>query len=103
MKATVAFGCLLFLASFGLVAEPDKPTARALIDRHAKENGPIWADGDKLTFFYRGEAEQVTLLFGGDTKQLERLPDSDVWTISFTKPDAERAVVTYAFLPGKKG
>jgi hypothetical protein len=34
---------------------------------------------------------------------MRRLPDSDVWTATYTKPNLSRGVFTYAILPGKKG
>src|SRR5262249_46946984 len=76
---------------------------QALIERHAKEKSPVWVDGDTATFFHRGEAEQMTLIVGGDMLQLRRLPDSDVWTATLTKPGLAKGVLSYALMPGKKG
>ena len=45
----------------GRSAADTPPDARALIERYEKEKSPVWADGDTATFFYRGDAEQVTL------------------------------------------
>ncbi len=78
-------------------------TAKALIERHAKEKSPVWADGDVATFFFRGEADEVTLAVGGDTKKLRRLADSDVWTITLVRPGLSKGVFTYFMLPHKKG
>src|SRR5947209_4725768 len=73
-------------------AKSDKksPTAQALMERHAKEKSPVWADGDMATFFFRGEAEEVTLAIGGETKKLRRLPDSDVWTLTVQRPGLQK-------------
>jgi enterochelin esterase-like enzyme len=97
----------LFLASFVLPADlaappPEQPTARALIDRRARERAPVWVDGNTATFFYRGEAEQVKVFFVGEEIPLRRLPDSDVWTATVSKPDMAKGVFTYAIRAGKK-
>src|SRR2546423_1801238 len=79
-----------------------EPSAQSLIQRHEKEKSPVWVDGDTATFFYRGEAEQVKLFFGGEQVTFRRLPDSDVWTATVTKPDMAKGIFTYAILAGKK-
>jgi enterochelin esterase-like enzyme len=91
------------LLPIALWSGPDGPTAQALIARRAKEKSPIWVDGAALTLFYRGEAAEVAFYFGGMSQKLRRLPDSDVWTGSITKPDAPKAVFEYAFVTGKTG
>jgi acyl carrier protein len=64
-----------------------EPTARELIERHDREMSPVWADGNRATFFYRGEAEQVTLVMSGEFKPLVRLQGrDDVWTVSLERP-----------------
>jgi enterochelin esterase-like enzyme len=78
------------------------PTAQDLIERHRQEKAPVWADGDTATFFYRGEADKVDVLFGGDTRPLTRLADSDVWAVSIRLADLERGVFSYRFLPTTK-
>jgi enterochelin esterase-like enzyme len=80
-------------------AGSDQPSVPALIERQAKAMAPLWADGDTLTFFHRGEAERVSVLFGGDLQQLRRLPDSDVWVLSLQRPRLQEAVLSYAILP----
>jgi enterochelin esterase-like enzyme len=89
-----------------LVRQPSppasEPSAQSLIQRHEKEKSPAWVDGDTATFFYRGEAEQVKLFFGGEGVAFRRLPDSDVWTATVTKPDMAKGIFTYAILAGKK-
>jgi enterochelin esterase-like enzyme len=97
----------LFLAPLvlpaGLAARPQgPPPAQALIDRHANERAPVWVDGNTATFFYRGEAEQVKFFFGGEEIPLRRLPDSDVWTGTVSKPDLAKGIFTYAIRAGKK-
>jgi enterochelin esterase-like enzyme len=81
----------------------NEPTAKALIERHAKEKSAMWADGDKATFFFQGEAGEVTLVVGGDTKKMKRLPDSDVWTLTMERPGLQKGVFTYFVVPHKKG
>jgi len=72
----------------GRTATASEPTAQALIERHEKEKTPVWAGGNTLTFFYRGEAGQVQLLLGGDLLDLRRLSNSDVWTLAPDRPEA---------------
>jgi enterochelin esterase-like enzyme len=98
------------LASLGFLTATDQPAAKtdspspqALIERHEKEKAPVWVEGDTATFFFRGEAEQVRLFLGGEDLALRRLADSDVWTVSVTKPGLAKGLFTYALLPGKKG
>src|SRR5262245_65835565 len=73
------------LLSLVLTGENGEPSAKALIARHEKEQAPVWADGDKATFFFRGDDEQVTLMVGGERHQLRRLPESDVWTLTLER------------------
>jgi enterochelin esterase-like enzyme len=84
------------------LAGSEPPHAQALIERHCSEKSPVWADGDNLTFFYRGQATQVDVLFGGDIRPLQRVDESDVWSLTVKRPDLERAVVTYRFMPKPK-
>ena len=92
-----AVAAVLALGSPALaVAEP--PGAQALIERQRREKSPVWADGDTVTFFYRGQADQVDVIFGGDIRALNRVADSDVWTLSVTLTDLERAVFSYRFI-----
>jgi enterochelin esterase-like enzyme len=98
MRVSALFVSLLV----GIAAGAD-PTAEELIARHEKEKAPAWADGDTATFFHRGEADRVTLLIGGQTKALGRLPGTDVWTLAVELPGLERGVFTYAILPRRDG
>jgi enterochelin esterase-like enzyme len=84
-------------------AEADSPAARAATDRYRKENAPVWADGDQATFFYRGEADRVEVFFRGEIKALNRLPGSDVWTLTVNLPGLERGVFQYRLTPYRKG
>jgi hypothetical protein len=86
-----------------LASNSQNPSARDLIDRHTREKSAVWADGDRATFFFQGDAEQVMLLISGEARPLPRFPDSDVWTISINRPGLAKAVFSYAFSPGKKG
>ena len=97
---------MVLLTVFILVGLPvysaDEPTAQSLIERHEKEKSPVWLDGETATFFHRGEAEQVTLFIGGEEIAFRRLPHSDVWTATFTRPGITKGVFTYAILVGNK-
>jgi hypothetical protein len=75
---TVLIASLSVTASVSL-GNPDDPTAQSLIERHRKENSPVWADGDTVTFFFQGDAEQVSLMFCGEQFPFRRIADSDVW------------------------
>jgi enterochelin esterase-like enzyme len=93
---------VLLLVSPSLAwAEP--PSAQTLIERQRQEKAQVWADGDIVTFFYRGEADQVDVMFGGDTRSLSKVADSDVWTLSVQLPDLDRAVFSYRFIAVAKG
>jgi enterochelin esterase-like enzyme len=91
------------LLGSGLRSWADEPTAQQLIDRHTREKSAVWTEGDTATFFWRGEAEQVKLHFGGETMNLRRLPDSDVWTVRVTRPQLQSGVFSYAIAPRKRG
>jgi enterochelin esterase-like enzyme len=91
----------LFIA--GVALSTQEPTARELIERHTRETTAVWADGDRATFYYQGEAEQVTVILSGEFKPLHRLEGSDVWTASFERPGLPKGVLSYAFSVGKKG
>ena len=95
MNRVLAFPLLVWAGATTLAAD-DPPNAAALVERFQREKSPVWADGDKATFFFRGEAERVQIIAGGDIKSLERVPESDVWTLTLTLPDLERAVVAYS-------
>jgi enterochelin esterase-like enzyme len=101
MRATALTALFVPLLA-GLSAGAD-PTAEELIARHEREKAPAWADGDTATFFHRGEADRVTLLIGGQTKALRRLPGTDVWTLAVELLGLERGVFTYAILPRRDG
>jgi enterochelin esterase-like enzyme len=100
MRNIVSLAVAVFLsAGIAVADEPITLSADALIARRAQENSPVWRDGNVATFFYRGEAQRVELIFGLETKQLSRIPMSDVWTLALTLSDLERAVFSYSLLP----
>lgn len=102
----IAFAvCLSIPLSPGVdgASQKKEPSAKELIERNAREKSPVWADGDVATFFYRGDADDVTLTVGGETKKLHRLPDSDVWTLTIERPGLAKGVFTYFLIPHKKG
>jgi enterochelin esterase-like enzyme len=84
------------------LAADEPPQAAALVERFNREKSPVWADGDIATFFFRGEAERVELLAAGEIKALERIPSSDVWTLTSTYPGLERAVISYMIAPKRE-
>jgi enterochelin esterase-like enzyme len=86
---------MLFPLATTISVGAEAPTAAELIDRHAKENSPVWSDGNVATFFYLGEVERVDLYLGGKIQPLTRLPQSKVWTTTMTLPDLEHAVFSY--------
>ena len=66
----------------------------ALIDDFLAVNGSPVAEGGSVTFFWRGEAEQVRLrhfVFGLPTAQrFTRLEGTDLWYLSFEVPRGSR-------------
>lgn len=83
-------------------AQKALPTAElvdpdALLARAEQEGAPIWADGQRLTVIYQGEAATVELCCGLQ-EPLERLPGSDVWVLRRTVPDLHKAVFSYSFV-----
>src|ERR1700722_1155624 len=96
------FAALALLgSSVRALAEP--PKATALIECQRKEESPVWADGDTATFYYRGPADEVQVIFGGDFRPLKRIAGSDVWTLAVTLPDLDQAVFSYNFISTVKG
>ena len=87
---------LLAWAGATTLAVDDPPDAAALTERFQREKSPVWADGEKVTFFFRGEAESVRIIAGGDIKALVQIPASDVWTLELVLPGLERAVISYS-------
>src|SRR5579884_779569 len=76
-------------------ASAEPPSAAALRERYEREKAPVWTDGDTVTFFYRGKADQVTVMFGGDIRQLKPVAGSDMWTISAHLRGLQRGVFDY--------
>ena len=94
---------LLAIAAVFALAWADEPNVEVLSARFDREKSPVWADGDTATFFYRGEAERVEVIAGGDFKSLTRIPSSNAWTVAVKLPDLERAVISYYFTVTKNG
>ena len=95
---------LLIVLLWGLtIIASEPPSARALIERFNREKSPVWSDGETATFFFRGGAQSVELIAGGDFKSLVRIPSSDVWTVAITLPDLERAVISYQLTAKREG
>ena len=97
--------CLMLLSCTTnlMSAADEEATAAALTERFNRESVPVWANGDVLTFYFRGEAESVQLFAGGEIKSLERIPSSDVWTVTLTLPELERGVISYFITPKSSG
>lgn len=72
----------------------------ATVDRLWTESKPPWIDGDRVTFVWRGEAEDVGV--GGDMigvraeEAMERIPGTDLWWFAATVPPTSR--FNYAYL-----
>src|SRR5262249_54835179 len=81
---------VLFMA-LPTLAAAEPPSAQDLIERHRRERSPVWTDGDTATFFYRGQADQVDVLFGADVRPLSRAADSGVWPSTVQPPALHRA------------
>lgn len=97
---------IIGIGAFGIAAEPEKPddpTAQSILERRRKENAPVWTDGDTATFFFQGDADQVTLMFSGERFPFRRIADSDVWIATVAKPGLAKSVFTYVIVPAAKG
>lgn len=78
-------------------------TAESLIARHEKEQSPVWIDGDRATFFYRGEAESVNLGLNGLSVPLTRLQESDVWFLEREMPQLAEGIFNYSINAAHEG
>jgi len=92
------FALLILLAAYP-IAWADEPNAQALINRHQKEQASVWADPDTLTFFYQGEADQVTVVFNGNFTPLTRVAKTDVWILHVKLPEVNKAVFSFELKP----
>jgi enterochelin esterase family protein len=87
----------------GLTTRSDGPSAQVLIDRHRQEKASVWADGETATFFFRGEADRVSLTFHVGPTLLRRVPGSDVWYVRVERPDLAKAVFNFQLTPMRDG
>jgi enterochelin esterase-like enzyme len=98
---SVSVAIVLLLAGPALIHSAE-PAAADLIERNRREGSPVWVDGDTATFFYRGPADEVEVIFGGDVQSLSRLAGSDVWTLAVKRTELDRAVFSYRITPVMK-
>jgi enterochelin esterase-like enzyme/pimeloyl-ACP methyl ester carboxylesterase len=80
---------------------PSTPSAAELIVRQEKEKAHVWLDGETLTFFHRGEADSVQVIFGGDQVSLKRIAGSDAWYQEVKKPGVKQGFFSYMMMPMK--
>lgn len=99
----MSLACLLLLVCTCQNPPAELPKPADLLARFEKEKRPVWADGETLTFFYRGEADKVSVVFGGDMLAMKRLPQSDLWHASTKKNDIAHCFFSYAFVPTREG
>ena len=78
------------------VATVDVPPTESELLLQRKDTDGL-TNNDTLTFVYEGEAKTVEVCCGLQ-ESLERLPDSDVWTLSKTIPNLSEAVISYFFI-----
>lgn len=67
-----------------------------ILTRYTKAGAPVWAEGEVLTFFHRGEA-QVVHVKGSFEVPMRRIEDTDIWTVAVEIPKLSRAVISYRF------
>jgi len=77
-------------------------TADELLARRSMEGSPVWADGDELTFFYLGEADEVHVCCGIQSP-MRRVEGTDLWVLTVRIRDLSQAVIGYAFTPYQDG
>ncbi len=94
---------LLLLGLLCISWQEPAPTAELLIARLEKEKSGIWHDGDTLTFCYRGDADDVLVMYGGDQITLKRRPKSDIWYHQVKHDKVKQAFFSYVFMPFKNG
>ena len=71
--------------------------SQSLSTRFRTEKSPLWADGDRLTAYYEGEAESVHIMIGGSPRPLKRVIGSQTWTWSDRFVDLEQGILSYTW------
>ncbi|HEV7196258.1 MAG TPA: alpha/beta hydrolase-fold protein [Pedococcus sp.] len=70
------------------------PVDPAVIDRFLARNGAPIVEGEKATFLFRGDADEVRVrhrVVGlPDPMEMRRLPDSDLWAVTTDLPSGSR-------------
>lgn len=77
-------------------------TVDELLARRSAEQSPIWADGDELTFFYQGEADEVYICCGIQSP-MRRIEGTDLWVLTVRIRDLPQSVIGYSFIPYQDG
>ena len=77
-------------------------SAEDLMARKTKENSPVWAEGDELTFVYQGKADEVRVCCGIQLP-MQPVPDSDLWVLTVQFPNLSQAVLSYRFVAMRNG
>lgn len=79
---------------FSVIERTWKP--QEILARFTEVGAPAWAQGEVLTFFHREEAQAVHV-DGSFEIPLQRIANTDIWTVSVRIPDLSRAVIRYRF------
>lgn len=87
-------------ASICIVQQSEDATL--IRQRYHKEHAPVWVDGENLSFFYEGAADEVRLCCGIQ-EALHQVRGSDIWLLTVHIPDLAYAIISYRFAAFKNG
>ena len=77
------------------------------LDELIEKSPPPWADDKWVTFYFRGDADEVRLrhfIFGLPTSQpLVRIPNTDQWILTVEIPPESRVEYKFEIIHGEKG
>ncbi len=76
-------------------------SAATLRARWQQAGAAVWVEGDRLTFAYEGEAEQVEACCTIQMP-LSRLPNSDLWVLTVRVPRPRELAMGYDFIVTRK-
>ena len=79
-----------------------KWTSQEILARYTEAAAPVWAEGEMLTFFHREEARAVHV-DGSFQVPMQRVENTDLWTVTVEIPNLSRAVIRYRFTTESPG
>ena len=63
-----------------------------LLARKAREQSSVWADGEELTMFFQGAADEVTMSLLNE--KMQHIPDTEAWALTLRIPKLSQGVIT---------